>query len=194
MSAWHIYSLIDPLNHRVRYVGKTDDVRRRLRKHITLALHSQRRNHRLDWIRSLVDAGQLPTLAIIESGEGDWKAAEKHWIAFYRMAGAELVNATDGGEGMNNPSAETRAKISAKTKAAMASPEVRAKLLAARASPEYRTRSSVAAKARLASPEARAKYSAAVKRQWQKPEYRAKHLAANKAVWAARRARNNEVL
>lgn len=34
---WYIYSLIDPRDHRVRYVGKTNDVRTRLRNHVKKA-------------------------------------------------------------------------------------------------------------------------------------------------------------
>lgn len=208
--SWFIYSLIDPRNHRVRYVGKTNDVRLRLRKHIELALRSQRRNHRFNWIRSLVDAGQLPTLAIIESGEGAWQAAEKHWIAFYRMAGCALVNATDGGDGAENPSAETRARMSASHKGHIHTAEQSAKIGAAHRAlwknPEYRVKMSAIHKGRVRSAETCARISAALKGRHFSPERcavmsaarkghvpsaetRAKLSAAQKARWVSPEAR-----
>lgn len=44
--------------------------------------------------------------------------------------GGPLVNMTDGGDGLLNPSAETRAKMSAKAKARSLTPEGRARILA----------------------------------------------------------------
>jgi hypothetical protein len=162
---WYIYSLIDPRDHRVRYVGKADDVKRRLAVHIHEALHRQKRNHRLNWIRSVLESGHHPQLAIIESGEGPWQWVERHWIAFYRMAGHELTNGTDGGEGTVGriASEETKARLSAGVRASRKIPGAMARLNAA-----------------AQSPEARAKRSASQKRAWQDPERKARWIAALK--------------
>jgi hypothetical protein len=160
---WKIYSLTDPRDGRVRYVGKTNDIRIRLSNHVSQALHYRKRNHRVNWIRSLVEGGQLPVLSILEEGAGDWAAAEKKWIARFRQAGYELVNATDGGEGNEggHHSVETRAKIGAAGKGRPCTAETREKMRAAAKARSAEI--SAANKRRVVSEETRAKMSAAAK-------------------------------
>lgn len=43
--------------------------------------------------------------------EQDWQERERYWIAFYRQAGARLLNHTDGGEGIVNPDEHTRHRL-----------------------------------------------------------------------------------
>lgn len=68
---WKIYSLIDPRTGVVRYIGKTDNTKRRLRVHLAEAKHSNGHNHRLNWIRSLLSENLVPILIILEVGNGD---------------------------------------------------------------------------------------------------------------------------
>jgi hypothetical protein len=96
------------------------------------------------WIRSLRDSGQAPTLVILEVVESDWQAAERRWIAYYRDLGADLTNHTDGGEGLINPTSDTRAKLRDYRLQDWADPERREVLLAILRSPERRTRISTA--------------------------------------------------
>jgi hypothetical protein len=70
-------------------------------------------------------------LSILETGTGlGWQEADRKWIKTFRESGADLVNATDGGDGLCNPSVETRAKIGAARLGKPRSPEVRAKISA----------------------------------------------------------------
>lgn len=204
---WHIYSLTDPRDGRIRYVGKANNIKRRLCCHIHESLHSQKRNHRLNWIRSLVEIGQMPHLCILESGEGDWQEAEKRWIKTFRDAGYELVNATDGGEGVEGRviSEETRARLSAGVRSSRRVPGAMDRLNAAAQSPEARAKRSAsqklawqdpgkkarwraALKGHPVSAETRAKIRVAAKARCQSPEVRAKMSAAAKARWEVAQA------
>lgn len=113
---WIVYTLHDPLVGAVRYVGVTHRPKVRLNEHTCHAYRD--RNHRACWIRSLLKQGRRPVLVVVEEGTGDWQAAEKRWIQHYRDQGADLVNATDGGEGTLGyvPTAETKAKLSVAAK------------------------------------------------------------------------------
>lgn len=208
---WKIYSLTDPRDGRVRYVGKANDIKRRMYDHVYAALHSSKRNYRTNWIRALVECGQMPQLCILEEGEGAWAEAEKKWIKTFRDAGYELVNATDGGEGTDGRIClpETRAKISASKKGCKpppCTPEIRAKISAAHKgvplSPEHCAKMSAANKGKYPSPETRAKMSAAARGRPKSPEHRAKIGAAGRgrlhtpearakmrAAWIARKSR-----
>jgi len=193
--SWHIYSLTDPRNGRVRYVGKTNNIRKRLCSHVQEALHRQEHNHRCNWIRSLLSAGQTPSLSILESGDGDWVVAEKKWIKNFRDAGYDLVNATDGGEGAEGytPSAETRAKMSRAHKGRSHSEEFciqcRERALKQWKNPEHRARITDSQKKRWQSSELRARQSSACKGRTHSAETRAKMSAAAQARAATTSAR-----
>lgn len=97
---WQIYSLTDPRDNTVRYVGfTTKPLQERLRRH--LADTAQRKWYVSNWLRQLKSLGLQPTISALEAGEGSdtWQAAESKWIAEFRRLGAHLTNATTGGEG-----------------------------------------------------------------------------------------------
>jgi hypothetical protein len=103
---WIIYTLKHPRTSEVRYVGFTlQTPKQRLGEHISEALRSlgpeRRRSHKNNWVLSLLTIGLIPVLEVIEDGAGDgWKDTERHWIAGYQAAGARLVNAKHGGDGV----------------------------------------------------------------------------------------------
>lgn len=110
-----IYALNCPITGRTRYVGKAKDIKARFAVHVSRSRKES--SHKDNWIRSLEGRGQLPTVEILdEVPEELWPQWEVAWIAFYREQGFDLVNATVGGEGVNNPSSETRAKLSVASK------------------------------------------------------------------------------
>ncbi len=108
--------------------------------------------------------------------------AERGWIMLYRRKedGGTLYNFTDGGEGMSNPSAETRAKLRGNKNAlgAKRAPETRAKLRAARIGKEHtlesRAKMSATRLGKKRSPEAVAKSRAAHLGMKRPPETKAK--------------------
>jgi hypothetical protein len=178
-----IYVLIDPLTGEIRYVGKTTrTLTTRLNGHKGERLD----HHRSRWIAKLRRLGLAPSIELVQEVPGAWaNDAERYWIAYYRAAGCSLINGTSGGDGMANPSPETRAKIGAANRARIVSAETRAKLSATRKgrhlSPETRAKLSATRKGRKVTPETRAKLRAVDPMSRNTPEHRAKVTTANRA-------------
>lgn len=92
-----IYSLGDPATGEVRYVGITNNLKRRRRNH----LNCFDRTYRSCWIRSLKDRGDEPVFTVLEEVPDHTLAAqaERAWIERLVKEGARLVNLTKGGDG-----------------------------------------------------------------------------------------------
>ena len=92
---WHVYSLSDPRDGAIRYVGKSLDPWRRLYTHRSKwAAGSVRK-----WVTEIFPLE--PKLEILERlGESATEAmlAERNWIAKLRESGAKLLNTSSGGE------------------------------------------------------------------------------------------------
>lgn len=101
-----IYGLIDPRTGNVRYVGYTaKSLKKRFKEH----LRDIRRCKRTSWIKSLQKQGLVPEVVVLEKvGEKNWQEIERKWIADFGRK--NLVNGTDGGDGIVNPSEELRQK------------------------------------------------------------------------------------
>lgn len=179
----------DPLQ-RVRYIGQTTvRLSRRLGGHVNTAQRGGH-THRDRWMRSVWDDGGVVTiesLAVVPIER--WAHAEAEMIARYRSCGARLTNATDGGEGMPNPNAETRERLRRAFVGRPLRPEHRAKIGAAhRGTPcsvEQRASISATLTGRPLSDETRAKMSNARKGRKHSPEHSAKISAAKRAYYAA---------
>lgn len=120
----YIYALCDPITQEVRYVGKSTNPTKRLRSH----LNEKGETHKIRWIQSLLNTGEAPYLRILEEIVDNWESRERYWISFYKPTG-KLTNATDGGDGVNNPSQESRDKLSATRKELYKQLEFREKML-----------------------------------------------------------------
>lgn len=160
---WTIYTLTDPRTNLARYIGVTFRGKARYREHLSRAA-TNGKTHRDCWIRNLLSAGLQPELAVVETGTGDWQAAERRWIALYRPLG-NLVNHTDGGEGTPGciPSAETRAIWSAQRKGKKYAPGRRSAMLGRNHSPDAVEKIRQAGTGRLHREAAKLKISAARK-------------------------------
>ncbi len=151
--AWHIYTLADPRSGAIRYVGWSLNPRQRLNAHVWRARHGG--VYKYHWIAQLLALGLRPSLAVVESGDGDYAEAERRWIAHYRALGCRLTNLTDGGDGApgHRPSAAARAKMSVAHRGKRLAPESAAKIAAAlkgrKHSPEHRANSTAARKGRV---------------------------------------------
>ncbi|MFG1388824.1 GIY-YIG nuclease family protein [Xanthobacter versatilis] len=77
-----------------RYVGKTNNPRRRLGQHVSSSFW--RRSAKDRWVAEVSAAGTLK-MTVIEWCE-DWAAAEVKWIAHGRQVGWPLLNVADGGD------------------------------------------------------------------------------------------------
>lgn len=98
---YFIYGLVDPRTDKVRYVGKTYDLKGRLRSHMWCALHPEGvidpESYKHRWIRKLHSLGIKPTIKLLE--ETIYSQAndrEKYWIKFYGRE--NLTNNNDGGD------------------------------------------------------------------------------------------------
>lgn len=111
-----IYTLSDPRNGAVRYVGKSTQVEMRYYNHLDYAKRPGRKFKSTNWIRQLLALGLKPVMTVIETVPYDqWADRERFWIAHHKAIGADLTNHNDGGYGPWEVSPETSAKLSAAT-------------------------------------------------------------------------------
>ena len=129
-----IYSLADSADGVVRYIGFTSRaLNERLKTHIKDAKAKcmgdwKFRNHRVNWLRSVINAGSTVVISEIEKVDSNnWKLREQHWIAEFKKDHA-LVNSTDGGDGTLGyiPTSEARRKLSETSKRTWSDPVTRA--------------------------------------------------------------------
>ena len=128
-----IYALLDPRTRACRYVGKSKHATVRGYQHLC-ASQLAPATHRNRWIKSLLSIGLKPEVVVLEeTSSAEWQEDEMFWIAYLKGLGADLTNATAGGDGLHEPSPETREKIGAagRGKRKTFTPEHRAKIAAA---------------------------------------------------------------
>ena len=91
-----IYALVDPRTDDVRYVGKSNDLKSRLRHHLIPRTTSWKDN----WIRELLSEGLSFRVEVLEwATDANWVELERKWIAHYRDLGCRLTNLLGGGDG-----------------------------------------------------------------------------------------------
>ena len=96
----YIYTLTDPNTNKVRYIGKTINIKRRYYCHINKKSNLRLGNFYLkNWLLSLLNKGQKPILEVIDECDSDWEELEQYWIAQFKAWGFKLANLTEGGEG-----------------------------------------------------------------------------------------------
>lgn len=158
----YIYALVCPIG-KIRYIGKTNDPDKRLRRHISRAKYYETKSHAANWIRSLLKRGEKPEIRVLEEvpDGGDWVSREIATISEYRALGFDLTNATEGGEGVCGLSKESLAK------------RVAAAAIT-KSKPENRERYSKRMKEVSNTPEALAARSKLAKSLWERPGYREK--------------------
>jgi hypothetical protein len=94
-----IYTLEDPDTNEIRYIGKTvKSLKDRLTGHIYSC--QKEKNHRTNWIKSIIKKGKKPIIKMIDSCPWDEsQELESYWISKFKNEGFNLVNLTNGGEG-----------------------------------------------------------------------------------------------
>ena len=98
METTFIYGLKDPRTDIIRYIGKTNNIEKRLEHHI--ANREYLNSHKNSWIKGLINNGISPKLEIIDEVPVDnWQFWEKHYIKLFKSFGAKLVNGSEGGDG-----------------------------------------------------------------------------------------------
>lgn len=96
----YIYTLKDPNTNEIRYIGKTNNIKTRLKDHIRKSKLSK--THKNNWIQSLIIKNQKPIIEIIEViTNNEWGIREQYWIDYYKSKGVRLTNIANGGIGGN---------------------------------------------------------------------------------------------
>lgn len=110
-----IYALCEADGMRPRYVGKTVQyIHERHKAHIRAAKAGGKLPVNY-WLRKQITEGKWLAIKLLEyvPAHADWAARERFWITKYRDEGHNLLNLTDGGEGLAGHvfTAEHREKI-----------------------------------------------------------------------------------
>lgn len=153
-------------------MGKTvKSLSARLSGHIYSS--KSRRTYRDNWIGSLIAAGVMPAIELIEVAYGDWAKREAFWISHYRSA--RLTNHTDGGEGVCGliHTDEFRREQALRTKASM--------------TPQRRAQHSAAMKKVASNPDWVATQVAGLKRRALDPTWREKQAEKTRATMTPER-------
>jgi hypothetical protein len=101
MKTKFIYTLTDPNTNEVRYIGKTNNLTKRLRSHVSnnqLSKLTKKNN----WIVSLLRKNQLPIIELLdEVPENEIDFYEIFYISLFKSWGVDLLNGTNGGDGFD---------------------------------------------------------------------------------------------
>lgn len=86
-----VYIFIDPNTNKVKYVGQSVDIQKRISQHIRDAITS---GAKAKWIIDLHAQGQLPIVRIVASGlaKNEANTLEKRLIREYISSGEKLLN------------------------------------------------------------------------------------------------------
>jgi|LakMenE01Jun11ns_1017448.scaffolds.fasta_scaffold9872590_3 hypothetical protein len=99
MEIVYIYSLSNPISNEVRYIGKSTNIENRYKQHIGRC--KKEVTHKCSWIKNLQTENLKPKIEIVDLVEsGEWQFWEKYWISQFKSWGFDLVNSTDGGDGI----------------------------------------------------------------------------------------------
>jgi group I intron endonuclease len=95
-----IYTLSNPIDGTIRYVGKTETtLEKRLKGHI-YDLKRCNNKHKLNWFNLLLTENKKPLITLLdEVPYKEWVFWECFWIDLLTQWGFNLVNGTKGGEG-----------------------------------------------------------------------------------------------
>ena len=92
----YIYGLVCPIENKVMYVGKADNVRRRLRQHIRESANGNSCAKSV-WIRGLQEMALAPSVIVIEECSfNSWQEKERYWISHYKSVNPDLKNSMPG--------------------------------------------------------------------------------------------------
>lgn len=95
----YIYTLSDPRNSAVRYIGQSNNPQHRYKQHLQQPGIFKKGK----WIKELKDLGIKSSLNIIwECEKENVDLWERVWIAMYLETGSNLLNSTPGGQSIHS--------------------------------------------------------------------------------------------
>ena len=104
----YIYALLDPSNNKIRYIGQTNNLKRRLNEHIYNSKKNNKNDHKSNWIKSLLSNDLEPQILLIEECSLDTSnEREIYWINQYD----DLTNGTTGGNNRFKMTESVRNKL-----------------------------------------------------------------------------------
>ncbi len=93
----YIYTLTDPIDLKIKYIGKTNNIKRRLKQHM-LPSCLKFKNYKNNWLKKLKSNGTKPIIEILDEGNDvNIDTLEQYWISQFKAWGFNLKNMTDGG-------------------------------------------------------------------------------------------------
>lgn len=105
----YIYILRHPETFEIKYVGKTNNIKRRFAQHKSKKCLEKTGSKKLaSWILKLLSSNMFPVMEIIEECTDNWAERERYWISYY--ANSNLCNLSEGGEGVGHNNS-TKSKI-----------------------------------------------------------------------------------
>jgi transposase len=98
MDKTFIYTLSDPITNEIRYVGKANNLKKRLSTHLTPS-NLIKPSHKNNWIKSLLVKNLKPLIKIVDEVLiSEWEFWEIYWISQFKTWGFKLTNLTNGGD------------------------------------------------------------------------------------------------
>src|SRR3990167_7306083 len=93
-----IYTLSDPRNGEIKYIGKTKfSLSKRLSQHLC----DKRTSKRCSWIKNLHNNNLIPIIELLaEVSDTNWREEEMFYIGYFKFLGFDLKNMTEGGDGI----------------------------------------------------------------------------------------------
>lgn len=113
----YIYILVDPRNDAIKYIGKANNCKSRLREHIYDARVKKNPSSKKCWIKSLIAKNLKPVIEILDEVPlVEWEFWERHYISLFKSWGIKLLNHMPGGGGRIEVSEQQKQTISSKLK------------------------------------------------------------------------------
>lgn len=97
----YIYTLSDPDTMLVRYIGRTNNLLDRYKRHLQKSYIEKydKNTYKSNWIKSLLSRDKKPLMEILEiCDNSNVMDLEIYWISQFRIWGFPLTNLSDGGE------------------------------------------------------------------------------------------------
>jgi len=112
----YIYTIKDPRDYQIKYIGKTIDINRRFKEHLQDS-YLKANTYKNNWIKKLLSENLQPIFEVVEECcEDIWEERERFWISYYKEIGFNLTNMCDGGEGGHGAVRTEKFKLNLKKK------------------------------------------------------------------------------